>query len=74
MVKISKHITIEKQTLERALRLMVSVIKDDKTLEVVMRAHYGSDSSFFEGLIEAGLLEKQKEWEAKKKKLGIELE
>lgn len=70
-MKITKHITLEKTTLERALRLMGSVIKDDVTGEVVMRAHYGSDSTFFESLIEAGLLEKQKEWHEKMKKLGL---
>jgi hypothetical protein len=69
-MKITKHITLEKDTLERALRLMDSVIYDDN--EIVMRAHYGSDSTFFESLIEAGLIEKQKEWQEKKRKLGLE--
>lgn len=71
-MKVTKNITLEKETMERALRLMDSIVKDDKTGEVVLRVHYGSDSSFFESCIEQGLLVIQQEWEEKKRKWKVE--
>jgi hypothetical protein len=69
--KTHKHITLNKDTYNRIMRLMGAVIKDDDTNEVIKRCHYGSESVFYEELIELGLEIKQKQWNDEKKRLGL---
>jgi hypothetical protein len=71
LAKVTKHICLSRETYERISRLMSSVIRDEDTKEIVKRCHYGTESVFFEELIELGLEQKQIRWNEEKKRAGL---
>jgi len=72
VAKITKHICLSRDTYERIKRLMSAVIKDDENTNVIVkRCHYGTESVFFEELIELGLEQKQIRWNEEKKRSGL---